>query len=556
MAKHTDELVFLPLGGVGEIGMNLSLYGFGPRRDRTWLAVDFGIAFEAQDAPGVDVIFPDISYLEEERASLAGIVITHAHEDHFGALIDLWPRLRVPVYATAFTANLVMAKLAGEPGAEVVPITLVTPGKRFNVGPFDVEYINVTHSVPESHALAIRTPLGVVLHSGDWKLDPTPVLGAPTDVARLQEIGREGVLALVCDSTNAMREGRSPSEAEVARELAEIVRATTGRIAFTTFSSNVSRLRSIALAAQSARREVVVIGRAIRRVLDVAGELGMLEGLPPFLEEEAYQHLPRNKVVALVTGSQGEPRAALARVATEEHRNFVLDRGDTLVFSSRAIPGNEVAINRIINSMIARSVRVITDRDRLVHVSGHPRRDEMREMYGWIKPSIAVPVHGEAMHLAAHAELAVDMGVPIVKVIGDGDVLRLAPGPVDKVDEVEAGRIYRDGTLIGSLEAVGVPGRRRLAFAGHVAVSVVLDTRGEILADPEIELTGLPLAARDGRRFQESVMDSVLGALDSIPRARRRDPEVVREAVRRAVRAGVAAAWGKKPNCAVLVSVL
>jgi len=410
--------------------------------------------------------------------------------------------------------------------------------------------------VPESHALAIRTPLGVVLHSGDWKLDPTPVLGAPTDVARLQEIGREGVLALVCDSTNAMREGRSPSEAEVAREIAEIVRAAPGRIAFTTFSSNVSRLRSIALAAQAARREVVVIGRAIRRVLDVAGELGMLEGLPPFLEEEAYQHLPRNKVVALVTGSQGEPRAALARVATEEHRNFMLDRGDTLVFSSRAIPGNETAINRIINTMIARGVRVITDRDRLVHVSGHPRRDEMREMYGWIKPSIAVPVHGEAMHLAAHAELAADMGVPIVKVIGDGDVLRLAPGPVEKVDEVEAGRIYRDGTLIGNLEAMGVPGRRRLSFAGHVAVSVVLDNRGEIATDPEIELTGLPLADRDGRPFQESVMDSVLGALDSIPRARRRDPEVVREAVRRAVRAGVASAWGKKPNCAVLVSVL
>jgi ribonuclease J len=556
VAKHPDELVFLPLGGVGEIGMNLGLYGYGPRRNRTWLAVDLGIAFEAQDAPGVDVIFPDISYLEEERASLAGIVITHAHEDHFGGLIELWPRLRVPVYATAFTANLVMAKLASEPGAEIVPITPVTPGKRFTVGPFEVEYINVTHSVPESHALAIRTPLGVVLHSGDWKLDPTPVLGLPTDIARLQEIGREGVLALVSDSTNAMREGRSPSEAEVAREIAEIVRAAPGRIAFTTFSSNVSRLRSIALAAQAARREVVVIGRAIRRVLDVAGELGMLEGLPPFLDEEAYQHLPRNKVVALVTGSQGEPRAALARVATEEHRNFVLDRGDILVFSSRAIPGNETAINRIINTMIARGVRVITDRDRLVHVSGHPRRDEMREMYGWIKPSIAVPVHGEAMHLAAHAELAVDMGVPIVKVIGDGDVLRLAPGPVEKVDEVEAGRIYRDGTLIGNLEAMGVPGRRRLSFAGHVAVSVVLDNRGEIATDPEIELTGLPLADRDGRPFQESVMDSVLGALDSIPRARRRDPEVVREAVRRAVRAGVASAWGKKPNCAVLVSVL
>ena len=331
------------------------------------------------------------------------------------------------------------------------------------------------------------------------------------------------MLALVCNSTNAMREGTSPSEAEVARELAEIVRATSGRIAFTTFSSNVSRLRSIALAAAAGGREVVVIGRAIRRVLDVAGELGMLEGLPPFLEEEAYQHLPRNKVVALVTGSQGEPRAALARIATEEHRNVVLERGDALIFSSRAIPGNEIAINRIINSLVARGVRVITDRDRLVHVSGHPRRDELRQMYRWIKPAIAVPVHGEAMHLAAHAELAVDMGVPSVKVIGDGDVLRLAPGTAEKVDEVEAGRIYRDGNLVGGLEAMGIPGRRRLSFAGHVAVSVVLDDRGDLVADPEIELTGLPIADRDGRPLQESVMDSVLGAveLDSPPASSR-----------------------------------
>lgn len=554
--RDQEELVFLPLGGVGEIGMNLGLYGLGPRRDRTWLAVDFGIAFEQEDAPGTDVMFPDISYLEEERASIAGMVITHAHEDHFGALVELWHRLRVPLYATAFTANLLQAKLAGEPGAKPIPVTIVKPGDRFDVGPFSVEYIHVTHSVPESNALAIRTPLGTVLHSGDWKLDPTPVLGPPTDVARLKAVGDEGVLALVCDSTNAMREGRSPSEADVARELTALVRASTGRVAFTTFSSNVGRIRSMALAAQAAGREVVVIGRALRRMLDVAGELGMLEVLPPLLDEDAYQHLPPHRVVAIVTGSQGEPRAALARIAQEEHRTVKLDKGDTLVFSSRAIPGNEIAINRITNALVRRGVKVVTDHDRLVHVSGHPRRDELREMYGFIRPQIAVPVHGEAMHLAAHAELARELGVPTVRVIGDGDVLRLAPGPVEVVDEVEAGRIYRDGTLIGTLEEMGVPARRRLAFNGHVAVSLVMDHRGEVLADPEVELTGLPLADRDGRTFVDRIRDTVDEAIGSIPRPRRRDPEVVREAVRRAVRANVAAGWGKKPNCAVLVSVL
>ena len=554
--RDQDELVFLPLGGVGEIGMNLGLYGLGPRRDRTWLAVDFGIAFEQEDAPGTDVMFPDISYLEEERASVAGMVITHAHEDHFGALIELWPRIRVPVYCTAFTAGLLAAKAAGEPGAEPIPVTIVRPGQPFKVGPFEVEYIHVTHSVPESNSLAIRTPHGTVLHSGDWKLDPSPVLGPPSDIARLAEIGEAGVLALVCDSTNAMREGRSPSESDVAHELTALVRAATGRVVFTTFSTKLGRISAIAQAAPAARREVGVIGRALRRVLDVAGELGMLEGLPPFLEEEAYQHLPRHKLVAIATGSQGEPRAALARVMQEEHRHMVLDRGDTLVFSSRAIPGNEVAINRIINAMVARGVRVITDRDALVHVSGHPRRDELREMYGWIKPQIAVPVHGEAMHLAAHAALAREMGVPEIRVIGNGDVLRLAPGPVEVVDEVEAGRIYRDGRLIRSLEQIGVPAPRPLPINGHIAIAIVMDHRGEILADPEVELTGLPEVDGEGRPFLERVLDAIDEALDSIPKPRRRDPEVVREAVRRAARGSVASAWGKKPNCTVLLSVL
>jgi ribonuclease J len=556
LARVGEELVFVPLGGVGEIGMNLALYGYGPRHERTWIAVDFGIAFAGEDLPGADVIFPDIAYLEEERTNLAGILITHAHEDHYGALIELWPRLRTPVYATAFAAGLLNAKLAGEAGAEVVPITVVAPGGRFKVGPFDIEYINVAHSIPEANALVIRTPLGLVLHSGDWKLDDTPVVGQPTDVARLREIGEEGVLALVCDSTNAYREGRSPSEQEVAREIEEIVKSARGRVGFTTFSSNVGRLRSIALAAAKAGREVVVVGRAIQRVLDVAAELGMLAGLPPFLEEEAFRHLPRHKVLALLTGSQGEARAALARIATDEHRNVAFDSGDLVVFSSRAIPGNEVPINRIINALVARGVRVLTDRDRLVHVSGHPRREELRHLYGWVKPAIAVPVHGEAMHLAAHAELASELGVKTVLEIENGTMVRLAPGPATVVDEIATGRLYRDGRLIGDLEEMGIPARRRLAFAGHVGVAVVLDNKGEMLGDPEIALMGLPEEDSAGRPLAETVMNAALGAIDSIPRPRRRDPELVREAVRRAIRAEVAAVWGKKPNCTVFLSVV
>ncbi len=551
-----DELVFLPLGGVGEIGMNLGLYGYGPPRNRTWLAVDFGVAFAGPDLPGVDLIFPNTSYLEEERTNLAGIVLTHAHEDHFGAVIDLWPRLRVPVYATAFTAGLLNAKLASEPAASAVPITIIEPGKPFTVGPFEVEYVNVAHSIPESHALALRTPLGVVVHSGDWKIDDTPTVGPPTDVKRLREIGEEGVLALMCDSTNAMRDGRSPSETEVGRELVEIVRAAKGRVAFTTFASNVGRLRSMALAAAASGRDVIVVGRAMRRVIDVATELGYLEGLPPFLDEEAFAYLPRERVVALLTGSQGEPRAALARVAADDHRNVELVPGDVVVFSSRAIPGNEKPINGIINALVARGIRVITDRDRLVHVSGHPRRDELREMYGWLKPKALIPVHGEPMHLAAHADFAREMGIETVITIENGEMVRLAPAPVEQVDEIEVGRIYKDGILIGDLDAVGVSDRRKLSFAGHVAVSIVLDAKGNLISDPDLELIGLPRADGAGRPLEEAVMSAALATIESLPRPRRRDPEVVREAVRRAIRAAVRDCWGKKPVCTVFVAVV
>jgi ribonuclease J len=551
-----DELVFLPLGGVGEIGMNLGLFGYGPRHDRTWLIVDFGVAFAGSDLPGVDLIYPDIAYLEGERRNIAGIVITHAHEDHFGALIDLWPRLRVPVFATAFAAGLLNAKCVEEPGAVTIPVKVVKPRDRFPVGPFEVEYINVAHSIPESHALAIRTPLGLVVHSGDWRIDDTPVVCPPTDVERLHELGKEGVLALVCDSTNAIREGRSLSETTVGEEVAAIVKQATGRVAFTTFASNVGRLRSIALAAAAAGRDIIVVGRAMRRVIDVASEVGYLDGLPPFLDEEAFAYTPRARALLLLTGSQGEPRAALARVAEDDHRNIELVAGDTLVFSSRAIPGNEKAINGIINALVARGVRVITDRDRLVHVSGHPRQDELRECYRWMKPDILVPVHGEAMHLAAHAEFARECGIATVFTIANGEMVRLAPAPAERIDQIVAGRLYRDGILIGDIDAIGVTERRRLAFAGHVVISIVLDAKGHVLADPGVALFGLPRQDKSGRPFEEAAMAAALDTLESLPRPRRRDPDAVAESLRRAVRATIRDAWGKKPVCTVLVSVV
>ena len=548
-----NELVFVPLGGIGEIGMNLALYGFGPADNREWIAIDCGVSFAGPEMPGVDLILPDTTFLESERHSLKAIIITHAHEDHYGAVLDLWPRLKAPVYATPFTAALLSAKREGEPGAAKVPVTIFKAGDRFDVGPFSIEAVNVTHSIPEPVALAIRTPLGTVLHTGDWKIDPTPGLGQPTDEKRLREIGDEGVLALVCDSTNAMREGESPSEKEVSTSLSEIIQSAKGRVAVTTFSSNVGRIRSIAQAAEVAGRQVLLMGRSMKRVADVASELGYLEALAPFVTEQDFGYIPREKAVIVLTGSQGEPRAALSKLARDEHPAVALSRDDTVIFSSRSIPGNEKAINDIKNALIERGIVVIEDHDKLVHVSGHPRRSELRRMYEWIRPKIAVPAHGEPAHLVAHAQLARDLGVSDVVSLRNGKMVRLAPGPSAIIDEVPVGRFYKDGFLIGGPKEMGIDERRRLAFAGHVSVLVELSAKLELDVDPEIVAMGLPEKDENGDEMVEILLDAAAGAVESIPRARRKDVELVREAVRRAVRSEANDAWGKKPSVTVFV---
>ncbi|MEX1083410.1 MAG: ribonuclease J, partial [Xanthobacteraceae bacterium] len=394
--------------------MNLSLYGLGTERRRSWLAIDCGIGFTQDNAPGVDLILPDIRFLIEERKNLAGIVITHGHEDHIGALIDLWPRLKVPVYATPFTAALIQAKVESEPGAPDIPVTVVPLSGRITLGPFDVEYVSVAHSIPESNALIIRTPAGTVLHTADWKIDPAPVIGPITDEAKLRAVGDEGVLALIGDSTNAVREGRSPSESEVAKSLAKLIKSARGRVAVTTFASNVGRLRCVAEAARACGRDVVVVGRAMERIAQVARETGYLDGVQEFRSMETYGYLPPEKVLALCTGSQGEPRSALSRIAQDEHPEITLNRGDRVIFSSRAIPGNEKAVAGVINGLVAQGIEVITDRTHLVHVSGHPRRAELEDMLRWVRPQIVLPVHGEALHMAEHADLARRVGVPKV----------------------------------------------------------------------------------------------------------------------------------------------
>jgi ribonuclease J len=553
MMRPSDELVFAPLGGAGEIGMNLAIYGFGDEQRRQWLAVDFGVAFADDALPGIDLIMPDVRYLVEERRNLLGLVLTHAHEDHFGALLDLWPRLEIPVYATPFTAALIEAKRQSEPGSPEVPLNVVPLGGRFTLGPFDVEFVSMAHSIPESNGLIIRTPAGAVLHTGDWKIDPTPVIGPPTDEVKLRALGNEGCLALIGDSTNAFREGRSPSETDVAKCLAELIRSAPARVAVTTFASNVARMRAVAQAAASCEREVVLIGRAMERIAQVARETGYLEGIQDFRSAEVYGHLPPDKVVALCTGSQGEARAALSRIAQDDHPEVAFSRGDRVIFSSRAIPGNEKAIMRVINGLVDQGIEVITDRTHLVHVSGHPRVSELMDMIGWVRPQILVPVHGEALHMAEHAEVARRAGVGKVVLCRDGELLRLAPGDPGKIDEVPAGRLYRDGSLVVSADERTVADRRRLGFAGTVSVALAVSERGELMCHPRVMLTGIPEADRLGHRMEDVAYDAAVQAFESMPRGRRRDPDAVAEAIRSAVRAALGGVWNKKPTCHVHV---
>lgn len=552
MTKGEAELVFVPLGGVGEIGMNFGLYGFGQGRRRQWLAVDCGVAFANELLPGIDLILPDVRFIEEERKNLLGIVITHGHEDHIGALAELWRRLQAPVYTTPFTAQLLTIRRLQDPGAPDIPIKVLPVGGHVSLGPFEVDFIPVAHSIPESHALAIKTPLGTVLHTGDWKIDPTPVAGSTTDEARFRALGDAGVLAMVADSTNSVRGGRSPSEADAGANLAKVIAEAKGRVAVTTFASNVGRMVSVGRAAAAAGREVVLVGRAMDRVAMVARELGYLEGVPPFRSVDTYGYLPRDKVVALITGSQGEPRAALSRIALDEHPDIALSPGDTVV-SARAIPGNEIGISRIINALIRQGVEVITDRTHMIHVSGHPRREEMADMLRWVRPRILLPVHGEALHMHEHAVLAREVGVPEVVRCGNGDVVRLAPGPAEVVDEVPAARLYKDGKVLIEDASRTIADRRKLSFVGIVTVALALSDKGELAGDPRSEVIGLPERATDGRTFVSIVDEAVMETFDTLPRARRRDPRAVEESIIRGVRGTVAEAWGKKPIVRVLV---
>ena len=536
------DLFFLPLGGAGEIGMNLNLYG----HDGRWLMVDLGITFNDPLYPGVDVMMPDPSFIESRRDALAGLVLTHAHEDHLGAVPELWRRLRCPVYATPFTAAFLRFKLREVGLADKLPLTEVPLGGRVQVGPFDVTYIGMTHSIPESNALAIRTRLGTVLHTGDWKLDPEPLVGAVSDEAALRALGEEGVLALVGDSTNALVPGEAGSESGVRKALTELFAGKRHRILVGCFASNIARLDSIVHAAAANDRRVALVGRSLWRMTEAARQAGYLRDLPPFVAEEEVGFFPRDRIVIVCTGSQGEPRAALPRIAAGDHPHVVIEPGDIAVFSSRVIPGNEKAIGALQNRLAARGIEVITDRDAPIHVSGHPARDELTRMYQWARPRIAVPVHGEERHMRAHADLARACQVSETPLVRNGDMLRLAPGKAEIVGHVPAGRLARDGRRLIAIESDVLRERSRALHNGSAVATLVIDRRGRLRETPRLSTVGL-YDPDSGNGVLESVLDEIDAAIAMLPAADAREDEAVQQAARRAVRRAFHRALGKRP---------
>ena len=542
-----DELLFVALGGAGEIGMNLNLYGV----DGRWLMVDLGIGFGDESTPGMDVLVPDPGFIVERRDALEAIVVTHAHEDHLGAVAVLWPKLRCPVYASPFAAAVLRRKLA-EAGLDDVPLRTVAANERFEAGPFEVEFFTAAHSIPEGHVLAIRTEAGLAVHATDWKLDPAPLVGAKTDMDGLRALGGEGVRALMIDSTNAMVDGSAGSEGALRESLTDIIAECTGRVAVACFSSNIARIQTIAHAAATNDRQTCLVGRSMWRMVEAARETGYLADTTPFLTEHDAGYLPPERVVMAVTGSQGERRAALTRIAANDHPAVALEAGDTVIYSSRQIPGNEVAIGRVQNQLARQGIEVIVDGARETHVSGHPARDELRSLYDCLKPACVVPIHGEARHLFEQVALAEKAGVADALVAENGTMVRLIPGPLEQVGAVETGRLGVDGKQLVPLDGKTVRARHRISAAGLAVATVVLDGRGRLAANPMVSLQGVT-EPDEAEEYEEDAIDALIDAIEELPKNARQDDERIEKTARSAVSGTLRRATGKRPAIQVHV---
>ncbi|MEE4539999.1 MAG: ribonuclease J [Erythrobacter sp.] len=540
--KPENELLFLALGGSGEIGMNVNLYGC----DGKWLMVDLGMTFSGGEYPGVDLVFADLEFIEERTKDLIGIVLTHAHEDHIGAVPYFAGDLGVPLYATPFTADLVGRKLAEAGLSKTVELNIIDHEEAFDLGPFSMRYVPLAHSIAEGNALLIDTPYGCIFHTGDWKLDEDPIIGEPTTEEDLRAMGDSGIHALVCDSTNVFNPAPSGSEGAVHKGLMEEITAHEGkRVLVTTFASNVARLHTLGEVARETGRQMCIAGRSLDRIIEVAQSNGYLQDFPDTIDFDTAMRLPRGEVLILATGGQGEPRAALSRIADDNHP-LELVSGDVVLFSSRQIPGNEIAIGKMQNQLAAKGVDMVTDRQSFIHVSGHPGRPELEALYEWLRPQVLVPVHGEMRHMREQARLGRESGIPEAVIQKNGDIVRLAPGTASKIGEVISGRLVLDGDIIAPADGEAVAMRRRMAGEGVIVVALAPGHA------PAIEVLGLPLD-EDMPDFLEETRGDILKAVGKLRGREAKDPAAVHEAARLAARRAARRWSGKSPQVRVLM---
>ena len=543
MTTPKDELLFLALGGSNEIGMNVNLYGCQGK----WVMVDLGLTFANSEYPGVDLVLPDLEFIEQRKKDLLGIVLTHGHEDHIGAVAYFAADLGVPLYATPFTATLIRGKLEEEGIADTVKLNVIPMEGSFELGPFGFQFVTLAHSILEMSACVITTPYGKIFHTGDWKLDDEPVIGKPSTAEQLTAIGDDGVLALVCDSTNAFNADNSGSEGSVKADLLKSVRAAKGRVLLTTFASNAARLETMGQVARETGRTLCFAGRSLHRIIEAAQANGYLRNMPKTVDMDAVDGLARHEVMVVATGGQGEARAALARIAEGNHP-VKLEEGDTVIFSSKQIPGNEIAIGVIMNKLAERNILTVTEKQAHVHVSGHPGQPELAALYDWVRPQVLIPVHGERRHMAEQARFATAHGVKNALVQSNGDVVRLAPGKPAIIGQERTGRLILDGDTIIAADGGTINERRRLSWYGLVSVAVALDKNNRLLGEPQIRLHGIPIE-EDLEDFLDEASDAAIKAI----REKKGDYDKLREGIRLAVRR-VATSWtGKKPIVDVMI---
>jgi ribonuclease J len=510
MVKGGQELVYCSLGGAGEIGMNLNLFGYGKPGEYKWIIVDIGVTFSDDNIPGIEVILPNPEFIADQKENLLGIVLTHAHEDHVGAIAHLWPMLECPIYATPFTAAIVREKFKELKINIGNHLKIVKLGGNVKLGAFDIDYVTLTHSILEPNGLAITTPEGVVLHTADWKIDDDPLIGEKTDIKKLTEIGKKGVLAMVCDSTNIFNLGSSGSESLVRTGLFTVLEKMKNRIVITSFASNVARMETVFKVAEKIGRQVCLVGRSMNRIYQLARQCNYLQDIKVPIDVRDSKKIPKNKIVFLCTGSQGEQRAALARIANGTHPDLQLEKDDNVIFSSRIIPGNEKRLFKIFNDFSKNDINVLSEENSMIHVSGHPAREDLKKMYNWIKPKILIPVHGEQRHMAEHINFAKEMGVKFPIKVSNGEIIRLSPGEPKVVDKVTWGRVYLDGKVLINNDSPVLKERRNMAANGYMEITVLISKNGQIKNNPVITIKGVPLIDEDASEIEYDLEDIVM----------------------------------------------